>query len=444
MVKRLPLVVLLLSLLLACSERQKRVEPPPGVLLRGFHLVDVEAGSIVDAEVAIEDGVVVARPSRPGPRVIEGNGAFLMPALWDLKASLWGNNSARNWEELEQQASFNRCLDFQLYYGVAHVGAYAMKRDWVARELKRVDALALLSAEVLYPDQVICGKSSFACHAASDPAAARLLLGDLVRKQVPLLYVSFASPRSQQLPGLSEAQLAEVLSGARAQRVPTIVIVEDWEHAQKAVELGASAIYGFPAGRMPEHLLVDMQQRGVAWAPPLTRYLELNRLLGNEPALNEPFLTATLRADVRATYRSEHGLWSKWRADLEEGRARGAEVLASVSRASKAGIRLLAVSDAGWTAGAFQGYSSHAAQSWLEHAGVDGWARLASATTVPAGVLGRRVGFTPGQAADFIALRGNPVESAEQLRRIVWVMRKGQLVERDRLLPDLTRDVYRP
>lgn len=435
---------LLLSLTLAaCSAPSPRSEPPPGLVLRGFHLVDVEGRSIVDGDVVIENGVVVAKPPQASSRVIEGHGAFLMPALWDLKASLWGNNSARNWEELDQQASLTRCLDFHLYYGIAHVGAYAMDREWVARELRRADALGQSSAEVLYPDKVICGQPSFACEAAPDLAAARRLLAERARQQVPLLYVSFAGPRVKALAGLSEPLLAEVLKGALARRIPTIVIVDDWEQARTAVELGASVIYGFPGGTMPDVLLTEMQRRGVAWAPPLARYLELDRLLGNERALSEPFLTATLRADVLATYRSPRGLWSEWRPDLELGRARRAEVLPSLARAAKAGVRLLAVSDAGWIAGAFQGYSSHAEQAWLERAGVDGWTRLAAATVVPAALLGRRVGFAPGQAADFVALHGNPAQSAEQLRKIVWVMRKGQLVDRERLLPDLTRDVYR-
>ncbi len=108
----------------------------------------------------------------------------------------------------------------------------------------------------------------------------------------------------------------------------------------------------------------------------------------------------------------------------------------------RAGVHVVAVSDAGWTAGAFQGYSSHATQAWLERAGLDGWARLSAATVWPAAVVGRHIGFEVGQAADFLATNADPLANAQNLRKIAWVIRKGRLVNRDKLLPDLTRRNY--
>jgi imidazolonepropionase-like amidohydrolase len=59
-------------------------------------------------------------------------------------------------------------------------------------------------------------------------------------------------------------------------------------------------------------------------------------------------------------------------------------------------------------------------------------------------VLGRHVGFAPGDAADFLAVEADPVAKSENLRKISLVVRKGSLVDRDKLLPDLTRGLYKP
>jgi imidazolonepropionase-like amidohydrolase len=148
---------------------------------------------------------------------------------------------------------------------------------------------------------------------------------------------------------------------------------------------------------------------------------------------------------VLESYRDPKQLWSEWRQALERGRRIKEGALASVRLLAGAGVPLLAASDAGWIAGAFQGHSSHAAQSWLERAGVPAWTRLAAATIAAAAAFGRHdVGFEPGHAADFLALDADPVERAENLRRISLVLRGGEVVDRRGLLPDLTRNKFKP
>jgi imidazolonepropionase-like amidohydrolase len=106
-------------------------------------------------------------------------------------------------------------------------------------------------------------------------------------------------------------------------------------------------------------------------------------------------------------------------------------------------VKLVVTSDAGWMAGAFQGYGSLATQVWLEQAGLDGWTRLSAATIWPARVLGRKqLDFAPGAPADFVAVTADPLQSAEHLKRVSLVVRSGKVVDRERLLPDLTRTIY--
>jgi hypothetical protein len=365
-----------------------------------------------------------------------------MPALWDLKSSMWGNDSTHNWDELEQEASFTRCLQFQLYFGVGHVGAFAADPTWADREVKRAVALDLAAAESLYPDKALCGISNFACDEVKTPAAVGAVLDRRRRRGVPFVDISFVGAPKSVVAGLSPELLAAALSGAAQRKLPSLVLIDDWERARQAVELGASVIYGFPAELVPEELVEQMRAKGVAFAPALTAFLELDRLLGHPAALEDPLLKATVQPEVLQTFGDEKELWSEFRPDLALARERRDTLLQSVARLAQGGVRLLATADAGWAPGTFQGYSSLALQSWFERAGLDGWTRLAAATTSPAELLRRHVGFAAGDAADFVALTEDPVEHAAGLRAIQSVIRRGKLVDRERLLPDLTRGNY--
>jgi hypothetical protein len=429
--------------LVGCTSRTE--EEPRALVLRGFRLVDVAARQLREADVIVESGVVVARQTLPRAEIVDGHGAFLMPALWDLKASLWGNDSGKHYDELMQEMSFTQCLRVQLYYGVGHVGVFAMDRQWVGRELERARRFELDAAEAIYPDKVLCSKADFACDLVTDAASVERALAERTQHRAPFVYVAYGDPKeNEEVPGVSETLLKDVLSGAAARRLASFVPITDWARAEQAVALGASVIYGLPEGPIPETLLVALRERGAAWAPALSRYLELGRLLGNDHALDDPFLAVTLRADVRDTYRDERALWQGWRRELVVGRARRDVALASVRRAAEASVQLIAVSDAGWTAGTFHGYSSLSLQEWLERAGLDAFQRLAAATTAPASIVGRRVGFEPGEPADFVALDADPTQSAVTLRQIRAVIRGGKRVERESLLPDLTRGNYQP
>jgi len=71
-------------------------------------------------------------------------------------------------------------------------------------------------------------------------------------------------------------------------------------------------------------------------------------------------------------------------------------------------------------------------------------ARLAAATAWPAQLVGRKVSFAPGAAADFIGLAADPLLHGSNLRQFSLLIRDGQIVDRAALKPDLTRDKFRP
>ncbi len=436
---------LLAALCAACSVSAPSAAPE-ALVLHGFHSVDPSSATVSEADVVVEGGVVVGQASaRAARRVIEGHGRWLLPALWDVKASLWGNNSTLDYRVLTQEVSFTRSLKIELYYGVAHVGVFGMNRSWVEREIQRADALEMAAAEPLYSNKALCGADGFVCVAAPNPRLVGSLLSSRKALGEPLLQLFYGAPQSKDdAPGVSEAVLRAALPAAAQLGLPTFVFIDDWADAATAVAAGAKVIYGFPAGLPPGALVSLMLAKQVAYAPALVRHLELDRLLHSKEDLSDPFLSASVSPEVRASFRTERELWGEWRPDLERGRTRKLAALEALRRLSEAGVAIVSASDAGWAPGAFQGYASHAEQAWLERAGVEPWARLAAVTSAPARVFGRSVGFRPGEPADFLALDADPLARAANLRRIAFILRRGARVDRSRLLPDLARSNYIP
>ena len=181
---------------------------------------------------------------------------------------------------------------------------------------------------------------------------------------------------------------------------------------------GAALVSGAPAGELTGDLIQLLREKGVAFAPDLTG-LELDRFLGDESARADPFLATSVPELVLATFREPKAFWSGWQPELEHARQLRAATLGSLRRLSEAGVHIIQTSSAGWMSGAFQGYSTHTEQAWLEQAGVEPWARLAAVTAWPAELVGRKVSFAPGAPADFIGLDADPLLHAPNLRRLI-------------------------
>jgi hypothetical protein len=416
-----------------------------GLLLHGFRLVDAGERSVREADVCIEQGVVRDCAAIPSARLmrIEGNGRFLLPALWDLSVALWGNCSARKYDDVYQEMSISGSLRVQLYYGVAHVSTFAMDNQWVSREVKRARALQYPAAELLFPDKALANKESFASVPVQQAKELPALLSERKAHDAPFVLFYYGEPQSKDFPGLSRALLAEALAQSAQHGLKGYVFVDTWQRAREAAELGAAVVSGAPEGELTFDLIQLLRDKGVAFAPDLSG-LELDRLLGDESARADPFLAASVPELILATFREPRAFWSGWRPELERARRLRAATLGSLRRLSEAGVHVIQSSGAGSTSGTFQGYSAHATQAWLELAGVEPWARLAAVTAWPAELVGRKVSFGPGAPADFIGLDADPLLHASSLRRLSLLIRDGQLVDRAALKPDLTRDKFRP
>jgi hypothetical protein len=415
------------------------------LLLEGCTLVDPASRSEGVADLLMEDGRVVTATAQT-PVVLDGRGRYALPALWDMKASLWGNDSAKDYHVLSQNLSVSGSLAVQLYYGVGHVVSVHMKREWLEREWHRAEKLEFPAAELIYPGQALAGVGGKAWAAEGISLTTRVgpALDARQADGASEVLAFYGDPKDRFIPGLPRPVLAALLKQARARRVPVYVFADTWDRVRDAASLGASAVQALPDGPPPTGLAVLMRRRGCAYAPSLCLHLEPGRLLGNRAILENPLFGATVTSDVLDSYLDAGALWDQWKPLVDGGARNRAAALKAVKRLADEGVTILSSSDSGWSLACFQGYATLATQRWLEAAKVDPWTRLRAATTAPAAFFGRKAGFEPGQAADFLVLDADPLAAADNLARLDAILWDGRVVDRDALKPDLVRHRFRP
>lgn len=179
----------------------------------------------------------------------------------------------------------------------------------------------------------------------------------------------------------------------------------------------------------PPDLLEAIRARVTAgpplyWTPTVGLALRGADLARDAEILDDPAAYAGLPADMEADVRAAV-------ADYAPRPANQEAIARKVAQLREAGVELLVGSDAG-LAGNF-----HAQALWQE---MDAWVRVLGveplevirrATAVPAAVMGREdeVGMvTPGQVADVIAVRGDPLAYIDLVRTPAVVIARGQRV----------------
>ncbi len=168
-----------------------------------------------------------------------------------------------------------------------------------------------------------------------------------------------------------------------------------------AVKAGADSIeHGI---ELDDETLALMAKQGTVWVPTIdhNRYYVDARDEYGFPAGAIPLLQEYIQKNLEAT-----------------------------RRAFKAGVRLAMGSDA-----VYSGFGQNTRElAWFVKAGMTPAEALATATTVPARMLGREKdlgAIAPGAYADLVGVDGDPLRDIDVvIERVRWVMKGGQVVRR--------------
>jgi imidazolonepropionase-like amidohydrolase len=201
--------------------------------------------------------------------------------------------------------------------------------------------------------------------------------------------------------------------------------------AREMVLAGADIlVHSIDDGIIEPELLSRMRARGVLYIPTLSVGRRYAEVLGQQLVLS-PFEQAMGDSDVIASFDD-----LRW---ISRGRANRRNVPdnqianENLLRVNRAGIRIAAGSDAG-NIGSLHGPGLHHELELMVEAGLTPAQVLLSATRGGAEVMGRgnELGrLQPDMLADLLVLDANPLADIRNTRRIVLVMKGGQVMRCD-------------
>jgi imidazolonepropionase-like amidohydrolase len=200
---------------------------------------------------------------------------------------------------------------------------------------------------------------------------------------------------------LTYEQLKAIVDAGRASRIRVAIHSYGPSGVKDAVRAGADSVeHGID---LDDETLAMMAKQGTVWVPTIDH--------------NRYYVDA----------REEYGFAPETIPPLQEYIQKNLE---STRRAFKAGVPIAMGSDAVYT-----GFGQNTRElDWFVKAGMTPAQALATATTIPAKMLGREKelgALAPGFFADIAAVAGDPLKDiGVVINRVQWVMKGGVVVRR--------------
>lgn len=404
------------------------------MVIRDVTVVDVAAGSLRPHSTVTVQGsriIGVAHASEAtrstGALVIEGNGRYLIPGLWDMHShSLWSPGTVRAFLPLYVANGVT---------GIRDMGGQLPILAQVRDSMRIQDPLwprVVAAGEVLDGAQPVHPDISTP---VSDAASARDAVRSLAHAGVDFIKIYTLLPRDAYFAVMAEARRFGL---PVAGHVPADVTVTEAaragqtsiEHLRDEIELFCSPLDIEMCERLADTFRLNM-----TWQVPTLTVLH-----------NEAFFADQgFATDSRLRYLPS-GLRKEWLAERESKLQRGSDYIAVKHKRyedaawltgflSRERVPLLAGTDAG-NAFCYPGFSLHDELRLLVAAGLTPIKALRAATLAPAEYFGARdtMGtIAVGHVADMVLLRSNPLENIGATREIEAVVLRGRVLHRRRL-----------
>ena len=268
--------------------------------------------------------------------------------------------------------------------------------DFAMRDLTRAGAM-------IGPRIFASGPGVSARQGASpDPAAMQALVDDRVKAGADWIKVFGSRGGFDNVDGTQTVTFEEMRAIVeRAHQLGKRVAIHSYgpSGVRDAVRAGADSVEH--GADVDEDTLAEMVKRGTVWVPTVDHnryYIDAKDEFGFAPGVEGPLKDYIERN------------------------------LASVAKGVKLGVKIGMGSDAVYT---MFGQNTRELE-WLVKAGMTPTQALASATTIPAELLGLgdRLGrIAPGYLADLVAIEGDPTSSVlPVINGVKWVMKEGRIV----------------
>jgi hypothetical protein len=401
----------------------------PTLAITGVNVVDVVDGRIVPNSMVTISGQTitsVTQNSAPptGARVLDGQGKFLIPGLWDMHAHIQGNEKA--W------------LPLYVANGVTGIRDMGADLDFIL-DIREASS----SGRTLGPRIVAAGP--ILDDAPGDwplrirvrnPDEGRAAVQLLKRRGVDLIKVHNFTPRDvffaivdearrQQLPVAGHVPLKVTIQEGVDAGMVTIEHMSEDGRVWKACSDGAQ--YRPDACRP----FFEMLARRHVWQTPTLVALAELAVIGTPASAISPDQLAYANKRFLEFHAANQSFFLK-RPEIVGIMKNLAEVAKVVTRdMAAAGVGILAGCDA-----MIAGFCVHDELSTMVAGGMTPAAALQTATVNPARYLGREMTLgtiAAGRLADLVLLDANPLQDIANVRRIRAVFTAGRLLDRSAL-----------
>ena len=407
--------------------------------------------AVPGTRVVIEEGVVAeigpATATGGGSSVMQGQGRWLLPGLWDTH--MHHGFSAGGMTSAEEVSADQLLLNWRAYLrsGVTSVVSTGddPQRMIAARAAESAGDLvgprvfaagSVLTAPGGHPINTLmhgyAGHLGDLAVGVDDPALATQHVRTALEQQgLDLVKVVFSTIPGDG-PRLRRDVLDAIVSEAHRCDRPVIAHVSTKEEAAEAVDAGVDGLEHMvlEGGGLLDATFTLMAERGVLWTPTLSLFdrmahdRDLPYVVEQRP---DGFVSATVLRSVEQ--------WTSSEAPPSPYTFPWERTIDHAGRAHAAGVRLAVGTDAGMTA-VFHGLAVHRELELLVRAGLTASAALTAATAVAAEKVGKaaRLGtLETGKEADMLLLRANPLADIRNTRAIDLVVKRGAVYHPDEL-----------
>jgi imidazolonepropionase-like amidohydrolase len=441
------LTLLLLALALACS-------PRPGtatLVIRNGTLIDPDGGASRTATIVIQDGKVArvsetGLPTPPGAAVVDASGQYIVPGFWDM--------------HVHAHREDRRAYHYPLYiaHGVTTIRDAGTHLATALSERVRTEADGL-GPSVIWGSPPIDGSPAVLSFGlvAEDPDGGRAIVRqmkaagfDFVKTYDRLSTATYrailAEASRQRIPVEGHVPLAAspqdaVAGGQRTIDHLTLVLEScvpgalEWTHQGSSADSMALLTDGRLAAALDRYDAAACNRLFAAFVAAGTGHVPTLVQMRGAFLIDDPRVTDHPGiAMVPEAVRSE---WRKYRAEaIPKEVAAGSRVYLRqrqlVGDMHRAGVRLLAGTDASNEPFVVPGWSLHDELQELTEAGLSPVAAIQAATTAAARHLrpGLPTGFEVGAEADLVLLRADPRLDIRNTRQIDAVILRGRALTR--------------